>query len=168
MMLEEKFLSDLPDDIQHNRLILPEVALKVRKVVDDPNATAAQITKVIAIDVALSARLIQVANSPMLRGLNVVNNLQSAIARLGNVLVRNLVTSLVMEQQMHLARNPRLKARLMVLWQHSTQVAATSRALHHTQARRGHAGRIDSRHRHAAHTHARGKVSGTDGRRCGA
>lgn len=131
-MLEEKFLSDLLDDIHHNRLALPtlpEIALKVRKVVDDPNATTAQIAKVVAIDVALSARLIQVANSPMLRGLTVVNNLQSAIARLGHVLVRNLVTSLVMEQQMHLARNPLLKTRIMALWQHSTQVAAISHVL---------------------------------------
>lgn len=132
MMLEERFLSDLLDDIQHNRLTLPtlpEVTLKVRKVVDDPNATAAQIAKVVAIDVALSARLIQVANSPMLRGLTVVTNLQSAIARLGSVLVRNLVTSLVMEQHLQQARTPQLKARLTALWQHSTQVAAISQVL---------------------------------------
>lgn len=130
-MLEEKFLSDLLDDIYHNRLILPtlpEVALKVRSVVNDPNATAGQIAKVIATDVSLSARLIQVANSPLLRGNKAVDNLQTAIARLGNVLVRNLVTGMVMEQ-LHQASTPLLKARLTVLWQHSTQVAAISHVL---------------------------------------
>jgi len=130
-MLEEKFLSELLDDIYHNRLILPtlpEVALKVRKVVDDPNASAGQIAKVVATDVALSVRLIQVANSPLLRGRTAVDNLQTAIARLGNVLVRNLVTGLVMEQ-LHQARTPLLKARLTTLWQHSTQVAAISHVL---------------------------------------
>lgn len=130
-MLEEKFLSDLLDDIYHNRLILPtlpEVALKVRSVVNDPNATAGQIAKVIATDVSLSARLIQVANSPLLRGNKAVDNLQTAIARLGNVLVRNLVTGMVMEQ-LHQARTPLLRARLTVLWQHSTQVAAISHVL---------------------------------------
>lgn len=131
MILEEQFLSELLDDIHHNRLILPtlpEVALKVRKVVDDPNATAGQIAKVVATDVALSVRLVQVANSPLLRGRTAVDNLQSAIARLGNVLVRNLVTSLVMEQ-LHQAHTPLLKARLTALWQHSTQVAAISHVL---------------------------------------
>jgi HD-like signal output (HDOD) protein len=105
-MLEEKFLSDLLDYIYHNRLTLPtlpEVALKVRSVVNDPNATAGQIAKVIATDVSLSARL-------------------------GNVLVRNLVTGMVMEQ-LHQARTPLLRARLTVLWQHSTQVAAISHVL---------------------------------------
>ncbi len=100
----------------------------MRKVIDDPNATAAQIAKVVATDVALSVRLIHVANSPLLRGRTVVDNLQTAIARLGNVLVRNLVTGLVMEQ-LHQARTPLLKARLTVLWQHSTQVAAISHVL---------------------------------------
>lgn len=131
MELEKKFLADLLDDIEHNRLvlpILPEVAIKVRKVVENPDASAAQISKVVAIDAALSARLIQVANSPLLRGRVVVDNLQSAVARLGNAMVRNLVTSF-MVGQLYQGQSALVKARLQAVWQHSTQVAAISHTL---------------------------------------
>lgn len=129
--LENRFLADLLNDIENNRLVLPtlpEVALKVRKVVDDPNASAGQIAKIIATDAALSARLIQISNSPLLRGRVPVDSLPTAIARLGNKMVRNLVTSLLMEQ-LHQAQSPSLKKRLKALWLHSTEVAAISHVL---------------------------------------
>ncbi|HLA75633.1 MAG TPA: HDOD domain-containing protein [Gammaproteobacteria bacterium] len=131
MQLEDKFISDLLNDIEHNRIVLPtlpEVALKVRKVVDDPNANVGQIAKIVATDAALSARLIQVANSPLLRGRVPVDSLPSAIARLGNKLMRNLVTSLLMEQ-LHQSRSPQLQKHLKSLWVHSTEVAAISHVL---------------------------------------
>lgn len=131
MGLQEKFLADLLNDIEHNRLVLPtlpEVALKVRKVVENPDASAAQIAKVITIDAALSARLIQVANSPLLRGRVPVESLPNAIARLGNTMVRNLVTSFMMEQ-LHQAKSALIQRRLKDIWLHNTQVAAISHVL---------------------------------------
>lgn len=129
--IEEKFLADLLRDIEENRLVLPtlpEVALKIRQVVDDPKTSASQIARIMGSDAALSARLIQVANSPLYRGRNPVDNLQTAVSRLGNILVRSLVTSLVMDQ-LHRDQSARLKKRLTALWQHNTQVAAISHVL---------------------------------------
>lgn len=134
---EDKFLATLLDDIRHNRLTLPtlpEIALKVRSMVDDPHTSSGQIARVITNDPALAARLIQVANSAMLRGRTPVDDVQMAVARMGNTLVRNLVTGLVM-QQLYQSRSPAIRKLLKDVWQHSTQVAAISYALaaHFTQ-----------------------------------
>jgi len=128
---EDTLLAELLDDIENNRMVLPtlpEVALRVRDAVEEPNATAAKIADIVGTDAALSARLLQVANSPLYRARNPIDNIQTAIARLGNALVRNLVTSLVMKQ-MFQATSDVLDIRLRNLWEHAVQVAAISRVI---------------------------------------
>jgi putative nucleotidyltransferase with HDIG domain len=128
---EEVFVDELIQDLESGQLqlpTLPEVALRVRDVVDDENANANQIADIIAQDAALSARLIQVANSPLYRGRQEIDRLSMAVSRLGNKLVRNLVTSQVMKQ-MFQATNDAVDARLRAVWEHSVQVAAIARAL---------------------------------------
>ncbi len=126
MESDEKFLHDLLEDIENERLVLPtlpEVALRVRDAVEDENATAEQITAIVGQDAALSARLLQVANSPLYRATSPIDNLQVAIARMGNEQVRNLVSSIVM-QQMFQATDEVLDIRFRQLWEHNVQVAA--------------------------------------------
>ena len=68
MITEAEFLQQLQDAIRHNRITLPtlpEVALRVRDEVDKDSATAVKIAKTVATDAAVSARLLQVANSPL-------------------------------------------------------------------------------------------------------
>lgn len=128
---EEVFVNELIQDLESGHLqlpTLPEVALRVRDVVDDENANASQIADIIAQDAALSARLLQVVNSPLYRGRQEIDRLSMVIARLGNKLVRNLVTSQVMKQ-MFQATNDMVDQRLRSVWEHSVQVAAISRAL---------------------------------------
>lgn len=129
--LVDKFVGEMLDDIKNNRLklpILPEVAFKVREAVNDPNAAVAAIAKAVSADASIAARLLQVANSPLYRGTNAISTLQSAIARLGAPLVRNLVTSLILKQLFQ-SKSPALKERMQKLWEHSTQVAAISHVL---------------------------------------
>lgn len=129
--LVDRFVGELLDDIKHNRLklpILPEIAFKVREAVSDPNAAAATVAKAVSSDASIAARLLQVANSPLYRGTSAISNLQSAIARLGAPLVRNLVTSLILKQLFQ-TKSPALQARMHALWEHSTQVAAISHVL---------------------------------------
>lgn len=131
MEAENIFVDELIQDLETGHLqlpTLPEVALRVRDVVDDEDANANQIADIIAQDAALSARLIQVANSPLYRGRNEIDRLSMVVARLGNKLVRNLVTSQVMKQ-MFQATNDLVDARLREVWEHSVQVAAIARAL---------------------------------------
>lgn len=131
MSAEAEILQTLKEDITQNRLTLPtlpEVALRVKDVVEDENASAGDVAKVISTDAALTARLIQVANSPAYRGTNQVENVQVAVARLGQQVVRNLATSLAM-QQMFQATSDVTDKRMRELWEHNTQVAAISSAL---------------------------------------
>ncbi len=128
---EHVFVNELIQDLESGQLqlpTLPEVALRVRDAVEDEDASANQIAEIIAQDAALSARLIQVANSPLYRGRQEIDRLSMVISRLGSKLVRNLVTSQVMKQ-MFQATNDMVDERLRALWEHNVQVAAIARAL---------------------------------------
>jgi HD-like signal output (HDOD) protein len=128
---EESILAQLQQEIDSNKLVLPtlpEVALRVRDAIEDENTSAGKLADIVGTDAALSTRLLQVANSPLYRARNPIDNLQTAIARMGYAVVRNLVSSLVM-QQMFQATSDSLDTRLRQVWEHSVQVAAISRVL---------------------------------------
>jgi len=128
---EQEFLKSLLDDLENDKLVLPtlpEVALRVREALDDDDVSMNAISEVISSDAALSARLIQVANSPLLRASQPIDSLLGAISRMGFTMVKNLVTSMVMEQ-MFQATSDTTDSRLRATWEHSTQVAAISHAL---------------------------------------
>jgi len=130
--LESQLLAKFLDDINHNRInlpTLPEVAIKVREVVQDPDSSAAKIAVTIGSDPVLTARLLQVANSPLYRGGAPIENLQNAITRLGQTVVRNIVTGMVMEQLYQTGAKPAVEKHLKELWLHSTKVAAISHVL---------------------------------------
>ncbi len=131
MSLEQEFLNELVDAIKNDRLILPtlpEVALKIRDAVSDPEVNSATLSGVIGQDIALAARIIKVANSPLMRGAVVVDNLQLAITRMGINFVRNLATGLAMEQ-MFQATHDSVDKRLRRAWEHSLEVASISHVL---------------------------------------
>lgn len=68
--LAEKVQNELLEAIENDELVLPtlpEVALRVREAAEDPNISIPALSKVIGNDAALTARLIKVVNSPLLR-----------------------------------------------------------------------------------------------------
>ena len=128
---EEKFLDQLLEDLENDKLVLPtlpEVALKVRDTLEDENSSLVDVAKIITSDAALSARMIQVSNSPLLRASNPIESVEAAVTRMGSNMIRNLVTSMVMEQ-MFQATSDVTDKRLRKIWEHSTEVAAISHAL---------------------------------------
>lgn len=130
--LERKFLTQITEDLKRNRLplpMLPEIALKVRNIVESPNASNREMAKVINADAAVSARLLQVANSPLYRGRQPFDTVHAAITRLGLKLVRNLVSALVMEQLYQSGANALIRTHLERLWAHNVTVAAISNVL---------------------------------------
>ncbi len=131
MSLEQDFLNELIDAIKNDRLTLPtlpEVALKIRDAVNDKDVNSNALSSVIGQDAALAARIIKVANSPLLRGAVTVDNLQLAITRMGINFVRNLATGLAMEQ-MFQATHDSVDRRLRRSWEHSLEVASISHVL---------------------------------------
>ncbi len=79
----------------------PKVALQIRQAAEDPEISISHLSKVIGRDTALSARLIKVVNSPLLRATQEVTDLHTAITRLGTNYSSNLAIGLVMEQIFH-------------------------------------------------------------------
>ncbi len=127
----DPLIAEILGDLKANRLqlpTLPQVAVKINDIIDNPNATAKRVAKVLGTDAALSARLIQTANSPMFRTSTPVENVQTAVTRMGMMMVRNLVTSFLVRQLFH-TRYPALRQRITDLWNHSIQVAAISYVL---------------------------------------
>ena len=93
---EEQFVNELLDDLEKDKLVLPtlpEVALRVRDTLSDELKSLADVATIITTDTALSARLIQIANSPLLRTSRAIESVEGAVTRLGGDMIRNLVTS---------------------------------------------------------------------------
>ncbi|MCG3171406.1 MAG: hypothetical protein CALGDGBN_03018 [Pseudomonadales bacterium] len=125
------------DAIRGNRIVLPtlpEAALKVREAAEDPRTDATGIARVITGDAALSARIVRVANSPLLRASAPILDLRMAISRLGMQYTCNLAIGLAMEQ-MFQATSDLIDHRLRSIWAHSTEVAGISAVLARTYTR---------------------------------
>ncbi|MCO6055177.1 HDOD domain-containing protein [Pseudomonas sp. MOB-449] len=135
--LADKVLQDLLQAIENDELVLPtlpEVALKVRETAEDPNAGIQDLTKVIGNDAALTARIIKVVNSPLLRTNKEITDLQMAISRLGMNYTSNLATGLAMEQ-MFQATTDVVDRKMREVWNKSTEIAGICHVLcrHYTR-----------------------------------
>lgn len=73
----------------------PDIAIKVRKAIQE-DYEIVDIVKIINMDPVISAKLIQVVNSPVYRAAIPISNCYDAINRLGLTSTRNLVTSFSM------------------------------------------------------------------------
>jgi len=129
----EQFWHDLKSDIKNNRVVLPalpEVALRTRKVLESGQVDSTQIAKVISADVVLSMRLLRVANSPLYRTSQQIDDIKTAVTRLGTTNVRSLVTSLATEQLFQNELASPLKKRMLAHYaEHSVRVAAIAHVL---------------------------------------
>jgi HD-like signal output (HDOD) protein len=102
---------------------LPDVAIRIAKVIIDSNTDSRDIARVVQADPTVAARIISVVNSPAYRGKSAINNLSDAVSRLGRNVTYHLVTSFVLCKLFH-SRSPGLKQRMVQLWRHSAYVAA--------------------------------------------
>lgn len=137
--IAEKVRQEIITAIEKDQLVLPtlpEVALKVREVADDPDADIDKLTSVIGNDAALSARIIRVANSPLLRASRAIEDLRTALMRLGIQYTCNIATGLAMEQ-MFQATSDLIDMRMREVWSRSSEIAGISHVLckHYTRLR---------------------------------
>lgn len=129
--LIETVQSELLAAIDNDELILPtlpEVALQVREAAEDPDVGLNELSKVISSDAALTARIIKVVNSPLLRSSSEISDLNMAVNRLGMSYTANLAMGLAMEQ-MFQATSDVIDRRLRDVWATSTEVAGISHVL---------------------------------------
>lgn len=129
--LIEAIKSELLDAIKNDKLILPtlpEVALRVREAAENPDVGINELTKVISNDAALTARIIKVVNSPLLRSSAEISDLNMAVSRLGISYTASLAMGLAMKQ-MFQATSDVVDRRLREVWSRSTEVAGISHVL---------------------------------------
>jgi HD-like signal output (HDOD) protein len=104
---------------------IPEVAMRIRRVLADDNCDAGKVARVVAAEPALAARLLQMANSAAFNTSAVrVTELRAAIARLGFSNVRTASLAYAMEQLRHAEVLAPIRTPLNALWERSVKVAA--------------------------------------------
>ena len=129
--ITKQIFEEITDALKNDELVLPtlpEVALRVREASQDPDIEIGALGEVIATDAALTARIIKVVNSPLLRSNSSISDLGMAISRLGLSYTSNLAMGLAMEQ-MFQATNSTIDQLLRDTWSKSTEVAGISHAL---------------------------------------
>ena len=135
--LAERVQTQLMEAIDRDQLVLPtlpEVALRVREAAEDPDISIPVLVQEISNDAALSARLIKVVNSPLLRTRQEITDLAMAVNRMGISYTANLATGLAMAQ-MFQATSDVVDQKMRQIWARSLEVAGISHVLcrHYTQ-----------------------------------
>lgn len=135
--LAQRVQDELIQAIEKDQLVLPtlpEVALRVREAAEDPDVNIAYLVREISNDAALSARLIKVVNSPLLRTRQEITDLGMAVNRMGITYTANLAIGLAMAQ-MFQATSDVIDGKMREVWARSTEVAGISHVLcrHYTK-----------------------------------
>jgi len=112
---------------------LPEVALKIRQSVEKGDHSAADIADLLIQDTSLSARLLQLANSPLYRARSEIDSLQMAVTRLGIRIVKDLVVMLAIKQAFK-SSDKEIETQFRKIWQTSIDIAAACQVLASTQS----------------------------------
>ena len=107
---------------------LPEIALRIHKAVEQPDVDIDQISRLIELDPALSARLIKVANSPATLGSEPIRSMRDVVVRMGLKMTRSLVLNFS-AAQLFKSKYPVLKKQMKKFYAHSLEVASICYAL---------------------------------------
>ncbi len=118
------FQSDL--DARKFRLTsLPEVAMKIRGMLDNNDFSVKQIAEVVNRDPVIAAKIIRAANSPIYFGAAKCETVQNAIVRLGMLTTKQLVIGFTM-RDLFQTKVPLLHKLMAEMWQQSADIAANS------------------------------------------
>ena len=108
----------------------PDIALKVRKALDDESVTVARIARIVSVEAGLAARITVMANSPAMGyGGKPVTDLQNAVTRIGLANVRSAALAFALGQLRRAVQFRHIMHDLERLWRQSTKVAALCRVL---------------------------------------
>jgi HD-like signal output (HDOD) protein len=121
----------LLDDLISDRAILPtlpDLAMRIRRAIEEEQAAAKSIAKLVEADPAMAAKLLKVANSAFYGGMQTVETCSAAVVRMGLKTTKQLVLSFAL-REVFKGKNPIVKDRMQKLWKHSSNIAAISYVL---------------------------------------
>ncbi|MBS3962967.1 MAG: HDOD domain-containing protein [Methylomonas sp.] len=119
--------------MQADELVLPtipDVAVKIRRAINEPNANSAKIARVVQVDPSITARLVNIANSPLYRGRRKIESCPEALTRLGLKAAQDIITAFALKAVFN-AKSGVIRRKMQELWSHSSHVAAISAVLAH-------------------------------------
>jgi HD-like signal output (HDOD) protein len=128
--LNEKFslVQQLAKDLSGGDLELasfPDIALRVRKALNDEMCTTDQIVQILGAEPVLAAKILAISNSAALRpSADPITDLPMAVNRIGRNMVRNAAMSFAIAQTEKGYSLKEAKARLDDLWDECAHVAA--------------------------------------------
>ncbi len=110
----------------------PEVAMRVRQLLDDPDTEITQLIEVINTDPSIAGQLLKVANSALYRGTREFDTVRDAVIRLGMKVTSQIVSAIALGQAFS-SNSPAVEQRMHQLWQHSVKISTLSMILSKTQ-----------------------------------
>lgn len=126
-------LTEIADTAGGGELIFPsttDMALKVRRTLEDADCSIDRLTKLVQADPLLAARVVAVANSAIYnRSGRAITDVRNAVSRVGFNILRVLATSVVVRQMRSMAPTPELKQLADRLWEHTAHVAALAQVI---------------------------------------
>lgn len=108
--------------------VLPGVVTKVNELFENDEVVVEELAKVIESEAAIAAKLINVANSPLVRGSSKCETVEQAITRLGLKETKNYVFT-ASNKGMFASNNKQLKEVVEDLWEHSLATAYCSKIM---------------------------------------
>ncbi|WP_306521108.1 HDOD domain-containing protein [Rheinheimera sp.] len=128
MSAQHALMTLLMEKLATNMLVLPtlpEIAVRVRQAADDPDINLHAMSEVIALDPALAARMIKIANSAFIGRSIKVSTLNQAVTRIGLSQVKNIATAMALEQ-LFISHTAEVAATMADLWRDTVQVTCVA------------------------------------------
>lgn len=121
-------LDAIAADAARGDIVFPthgEIALRVQRLLDDPECSLDALGKLIGAEPILATRVLAIANSIAYNpGGRAISELKSAVSRLGLAALRALAAAVIVRQMKDLPSDPAHCALAAKLWEHTASVAS--------------------------------------------
>ena len=132
-MNKHEIFAAIANQVGHGDLMFPtgaQVALKLRRALDDPDCHVNTAARLIQAEPLLSARVIAISNSVVYnRSGREITDVHMAVSLLGFKTIRSLAMALVTRQMAGKSTVPEHQELVNKLWEHSAHVAALAHAI---------------------------------------
>jgi hypothetical protein len=128
-----EILVRLAAEAESGEMVFPthtEMALRVRRALDDPDSSLDQLTKLVRAEPLLAARVVAMANSVVYnRSGRVTTDIRNAVASVGFKTLSSLAMALIVRQMEGMSKLPAHRALAARLWEHTAHVASLAHVL---------------------------------------
>ena len=108
--------------------VLPQVGMEVQKLIAREDTSFEQIADKVGLDQSMSARILEVANSPLYAGVEQIRSIPHAVSRIGLRETRNIL-QVVSAENLFKTRDKKIATRMAMLWMHGLACAYSNEIL---------------------------------------